>query len=282
MISNINPIVTAAVVGLAVVLTAFMAPTRRQAPTGQLSGVIYSIEQDTAAVKAAASAMPEIDVGLDPAARALLPPAQGLFVRFVGIDKSTFTLTLALRLLEASSRPVLEAPKPPAAKLVTRKARPKKVEPAAPAVSAALQAVPTPAPATAAQEETPTFPIGFAEIDEALRASSTAKAINVREKKGGVSFRLTHVGRVGERYVVRFAIANEESSDFFLSITKVLAGGRPVHSEAVGPYSCSASKEIFGVVHFLPSAVAGKKVAVELVQSGGDHRRFRLDVDFVF
>ena len=292
MIADHNPLITAVAVAAVVVGTAVMAPNRQAAAPDRLSGVLYSIDADTQAARAAAASMPELDIGLDPAARAVLPPASALIVRFVGIEESTFTLTLARRLKEvsgftagtpktaavaAAAAVVRRKPKHPATKTLAK---------AAPVVStAAVAAAPAPVPpppATPPPAPKPTFPPTFAEIDDALRASSTAQAINVREKKGGVTFRLTQVGRVENRYVIRYAIANEDPDTFFLSIVNVSADGTPIHSETAGPYSCPTGQEAYGVVHFLPAAVAGKKVVVELVQSGGDHRRFSLTVDYPF
>jgi hypothetical protein len=160
-----------------------------------------------------------------------------------------------------------------------------------PVVAAAADATPASAPIVAPlsvpiavppSATKPTFPPTFAEIDDALRASSTAQAINFRVKKGGITFRLTQVGRIGERYVIRYAIANEEPDPFFLSIVNVAASGKPIQAETAGTYSCATGQEVYGVVHFKPSAVAGKTVAVELVQSGGEHRRFSLSADYAF
>src|SRR5947208_3156681 len=76
--------------------------------------------------------------------------------------------------------------------------------PAPPEVAAALP--PSPAPPR------PTEPVTFAEFDEALRASPTTEGINLRLRRSGVVFRLTHVGRLRDQGVVRFAIANEEAA----------------------------------------------------------------------
>jgi hypothetical protein len=288
VIADHNPLLTAAAVAAVVVGTAVLAPNRQAAAPDRLSGVLYSIDADTQAARTAAASMPELDIGLDPAARAVLPPASALIVRFVGIEESTFTLTLARRLKEASG---LTAETPKAAASVKRKPKlsaTKTLAKAAPVVSTAAASVavaPVPVLAplvTPPPAPKPTFPPTFAEIDDALRASSTAQAINVREKKGGVTFRLTQVGRVENRYVIRYAIANEDPDTFFLSIVNVSADGTPIHSETAGPYSCPTGQEAYGVVHFLPAAVAGKKVVVELVQSGGDHRRFSLTADYPF
>jgi hypothetical protein len=114
----------------------------------------------------------------------------------------------------------------------------------------------------------------FAQLDEALRAAPTTQTVNLRTKQGGVTFRITAVGRVGDRQVIRYAIANEEDSDFFVSIVNVSAAGKPLRSETAGPYSCAAGSEVYGIVHFPPAAF--QTVAVELVQSGGQRRHFSL------
>ena len=285
MIAQTNPIIMAAAVASVVAGTSVFSPYRQAAPPGQISGVLYSVDADTQAARAAAASMPEIDIGLDPAARALLPPAAALVVRFVGIDQSTFTLTLARRLHEASDL-TAGASKTTGAVAKTKRKRPAMKAAAPPTTTVAVVAVSTPAaaPVVAAPPSPPkpTFPPTFAEIDDALHASSTVQAINVRVKKDGVSFRLTHVGRVDDHYVIRYAIANEETDAFFLSIVNISADGKPIHSETAGSYSCPTGQEVYGVVHFSPAVVAGKKVVVELVQSGGDHRRFSLTADYGF
>jgi hypothetical protein len=128
----------------------------------------------------------------------------------------------------------------------------------------------------------PTQPVTYTEFDQALRASPTAEAINPRLKRGGVTFRATHVGAVVDRGVVRFALANEEAADFFLSIINVTVGGAPIHSEVAGPYVCAVGQEVFGIVHFALADVTGKSASIELVQSGGDRRRFSLDIPYKF
>ena len=85
-----------------------------------------------------------------------------------------------------------------------------------------------------------------------------------------------------DRGVVRFALANEEAVDFFLSIINVTVGGAPIHSEVAGPYVCAAGQEVFGIAHFALADVTGKSVSIELVQSGGDRRRFSLDIPYKF
>ena len=114
----------------------------------------------------------------------------------------------------------------------------------------------------------------FVELDEALRAAPTTHPVNLRIKSGGVTFRITAVGRVGDQQVIRYAIANEEDLDFFVSIVNVSAAGKPIRSETAGPYSCAAGSEVYGIVHFVP--VASQTVTVELVQSGGQRRHFSL------
>lgn len=283
MIAQTNPLITAAAVSLAVAGSSMVGTTRQVTRPERLSGVLYSASTDTRAARTSAASMPEINVGLDPAARDAFPSASALIVRLVDIDQSTFTLTLAHHFHENSS------PKGTSARSslpLHRRSR-RQVAIATERVVDAAAAIPVSTPTPVAAEAPPlapkpTFPPTFAEIDNALRASSTAQAINFRVKKGGVTFRLTQVGRVGDRYVIRYAIANEESSPFFLSIINVAAGGKPVLSETAGTYSCSTGQEVYGVVHFSPAAVAGKSVVVELVQSGGEHRRFSLTADYAF
>jgi hypothetical protein len=291
LIADSNPLITAAAVAVVVVAASVLAPKRQVTATEHLSGVLYSIEADTQAAREAAASMPELDIGLDPAARAILPPASALIVRFVGIEESTYTLTLARRLREATSlsAEASRAAAAAAAAALAAKKKAKRPTKKTPAVAVAAAPSPTPAAApvaisavTAPGPSKPTFPPTFVEIDDALRASSTVQTINIRIKKGGVTFRLTHVGRVDDRYVIRYAIANEEPDAFFLSIVNVSADGKPIHSETAGPYSCPTGQEVYGVVHFLPAAVAGKNVVVELVQSGGSHRRFSLTADYAF
>lgn len=286
MISRIPPLIMAVGVAVISIIGTMTGSRHESSPTRNISGVLYSIDKDTQAARVAAAEFPEIDVGLDPAARLLIPAAPAIVVRFVGLSNSTFTLTLARRLVDASARPNTEVKSNTAPSVQSLKKRGKtakqpstrsqiapNIPPALPKDTVAAASVMAPVA---------TFPITFAEIDDALRGSSTVKAINVRLKKDGVTFRLTHVGRVGNRYVVRYAIVNEEGSDFFLSIVNVTAAGKAIHAEQAGPYSCPMSQEVFGVVHFLPSLVAGKNVVIELVQSGGEHRRFSLPVDFAF
>jgi hypothetical protein len=221
-----------------------------------------------------------MSIGLDPAARKLLPQDEEILVRFVSVDASSFTLTLehdwqnTRRLLTSAKatpdkrrRVVLAAPVAPVS------------VPAPVAVAAAAPAAPV---VVAPPAALPTLPTTFTEIDEALRGDSTTQAVNLRLKKVGITFRLTHIGRVRDRYVLRYAIANEEAADFFLSIVNVAAGGKAIHSETAGQFSCPAGQEVFGVVHFTPADAAGKAISVELVQAGGDRRRFTIGVNYTF
>jgi hypothetical protein len=116
----------------------------------------------------------------------------------------------------------------------------------------------------------------FGELDDALRSSPLTQTLNLRLKLDDISFRITHVGRVGNREAVRFAIANAGNGDFFVSIINVAFGGKAIHSETAGPYSCGSGQEVFGIVHFASDIAAGKVITVELVQSGGEHHRFAL------
>lgn len=247
----------------------------RAAATPTLSGVLNSAatdgassSQDPPLVPAAqpTTPYPEIKVAVSPLARPYFPNGTDFIARIV--PASTFTVTLA-------NLPVLARPR--------RERKPELPPQPAPAV---VQAPPPPAmapaqPVTPAPPR-PTQPMTFTEFDEALRDSATTQTINVRLKHSGVSFRATHVGRIGDRAAVRFAIANEESSDFFLSIVNVWANDAPVRSETAGPYACRSGQEIFGVLHFAAGDAVGKKVKVELVQSGGERRRFALALDYRF
>ena len=302
MIAEANPLITAAAVAMAVVGSTFIGRGRQAAAPEPLSGVLYSLSADTQAARVAAVSMPEIDIGLDPAARAALPRASALVVRFVGLDESTFTLTLARHIHEDSAPKVTSSKTPsPITRSIRRSTRRKlkTSEKVVPVVAAAGETTPASAPMVAPPSPPmaappsvpvvappsapkPTFPPTFSEIDDALRASSTAQAINFRVKKGGITFRLTQVDRIGERYVIRYAIANEEPDPFFMSIVNVAASGKPIQSETAGSYSCATGQEVYGVVHFKPATVAGKTVVVELVQSGGEHRRFSLSADYAF
>jgi hypothetical protein len=254
VIAQTNPLITAAAVTLAVIGSSMAGTSRMEMSPGQLSGVLYSVSAGTQTARNMAASMPKIGIAPDPTARRAVASGGGSPSR--------------IRSHKRSKRQV-----------------PKAAEPLVPTVAAVAAADPAPVavPAVAPPPAPkPTFPPTFAEIDDALRASSTVQAINFRIKKGGVSFRLTQVGRVGDRYVIRYAIANEESSPFFLSIVNVAAGGKPILSETAGTYSCPTGQEVYGVVHFSPAAVAGKNVVVELVQSGGEHRRFSLTADYAF
>jgi hypothetical protein len=241
-------------------------------------------------------------VGLDASARASLPPGLDFIVHLVPVGLSKIKLTGAQSLDAALAYNALAqncAPIPAASLLHDHKIKPAsrqgrttaKKQPhkesilAAAATPAVVLTPPTPpAPAQSASTQqpiqaalqlpAPTQAMTFAALDEALRAAPSTQTLNLRTKQGGVVFRITAVGRVGEQQVIRYAIANEEDSDFFVSIVNVSAGGKPLQSETAGPYSCAAGSEVYGIVHFLPAASA--TVAVELVQSGGQRRHFSL------
>jgi hypothetical protein len=275
--SRLSPVVTAAVVGCLCILAAVMGPRQAATSSVPIAGTLYSVTTDSmTAINDGSqpasvpyptlSLPPELRISVDPAARAALPPGRDEFlVRFIAPESSTFTLTLGRR---------------SAASVNPTSARPLKPRPIpAPVVAAVPVPVEAPAPPPRPKAAQPR---NFTEFDEALRGSSTAQAINQRLKRVGVTFRITHVGRVGDRGVVRYAVANEEAPDFFLSVVNVSAAGKPVLSENAGPYACKSGEEIFGVVHFAPAAVVGKRIAVELIQSGGDRRRFSLPVSYPF
>jgi hypothetical protein len=279
VISSTSPWAVGLGVTVALLAAALPASSGRAVAAAPMVGTLYSASAKAPAAPSPRSG-PALDIGVDPAARALLPADDQVLVRFVPVEASTFTLTLARQRSESRPQPVggRAAKTPKRARVQPAPTSPPATVPApiataAPAPQVAVAAPPPPAP---------TLPKTFTEIDEALRASSTTQAVNLRLKKAGIAFRLTHVGRVGDRYVLRYAIANEEPADFFLSIVNVAAGGKAIHSETAGPFSCPSGQEIFGVVHFAPSDAAGRAVSIELIQSGGDRRHFPLTVSYTF
>jgi len=228
-------------------------------------------------------------LSLDPAARAKFPEGTDFLIHIVGPEAASLALVLARHQPARSNHGKTAKKTALAAKMPSTSHTGLPAEtPRASAAVATSTAAAAAAPESAAQTlqaplpPKPTQPVTYTEFDQALRASPTAEAINPRLKRGGMTFRATHVGAVADRGVVRFALANEETTDFFLSILNVTAGGTPVHSEVAGPYVCAAGQEVFGIAHFALADVTGKSVSIELVQSGGDRRRFSLDIPFKF
>jgi hypothetical protein len=294
-----NPLVTAAIVA-GLILAAMIFGPRRHADRQQpLAGNLFSADADTSTARGRAAQqddlpLPELRVTLDASARASLPPGLDFIVHLVPAGLSKITLT-------AAQSPTLPTDKGleqkfPGTSLHGRQVKPssrhahktpQKLPERVPTLTAATapqMSTSTPVPAQqpvqvvvaplAPAAPIPTQAMTFAQLDEALRAAPTTQTVNLRTKQGGVTFRITAVGRVGDRQVIRYAIANEEDSDFFVSIVNVSAAGKPLRSETAGPYSCAAGSEVYGIVHFPPAA--SQTVAVELVQSGGQRRRFSL------
>ena len=295
-----NPLVTAAVVAGLILLAMILGPRRHATLQQPLAGNLFSADADTSAARGAAAQqddlpLPEIRVALDASARASLPPGLDFIVHLVPAGLSKITLTaVQSSTLSADKGLAQTLPGTPLhgrqVKPISRhahKTQQKQLErvPTPPTAATAPQiATSTPTQLALAQQPiqtsaetpapTPTQAMTFAQLDEALRAAPTTQTVNLRTKQGGVTFRITAVGRVGDRQVIRYAIANEEDSDFFVSIVNVSAAGKPLRSETAGPYSCTAGSEVYGIVHFPPAS--SKAVAVELVQSGGQHRHFSL------
>lgn len=263
-LAGLSPIATASVTGVVCALSIWGTRAPLGPKAEPLSGVLFAAPASSETVHppdaaaTALSGLPEVRVSASPLVRTALPPGSRFVADIVAV--STFAITLAEF--------------PHAARKALRK--PRKAAASVPAVPAKAAITP---PVTAPRPEAPQ-PATFTEFDEALRASPTTETINVRLKRSGVSFRATHAGRVGNHAVVRFAIANEEGSDFFISIVNVFADGEPIHSETAGPYACRSGQEIFGLVHFTAAEAVSKTIAIELVQSGGERRRFLLNLGY--
>lgn len=276
-INRLNPLATATTVAALCAIAAFIGGGRRKTPP-PLQGIIYSERTETASqpvrgLEEPAIVYPEIRLALEPSARASLPKGSTFVVHLVAPSSGTVLLALADR-----SRHMKRTAQPAALPIAT---------PPAP-VPAQLPAPQSPeptleAPPAAPAPPKPTLPATFTEFDEALRGSPTTEGLNFRLRRGGVVFRITHVGRIGDRGAARFAIANEEAGDFFISIVNVTAAKAPIHSETAGPLVCrGGGQEIYGIIHFALPDVKAKNVAIELVQSGGDRRRFQLYVPYRF
>ncbi len=266
--AGINPLATASAVFL-LCLFGLISGRRTAAPPPIIAGALYSATADTAPASGftepSLPPLPQLAVAATSGRDARFPAGTSIVVRFVPPAQSSYTLTLV-------SRALPRAPK---------RVRPTK----APSQALAAPPLPPPAPtATAApvKGQPSPQPESFEDYDDALRRSATTQGINARLAQGDVAFRLTHAGSIGNEGVVRYAIANAGGPDFFVSVVNVYADGTPVPSETAGGYACRGGQEIYGVVHFKAGAVAGKKAAVELVESGGERRRFLLSVDHAF
>ena len=291
--NSINPLLTAAVVAGLILWASVSGPRRRATLQQPLAGSLFSADTDTPTVRCGAAQqddlpLPELRVALDASARAALPPGLDFIVHLVPAGLSKMTLTAAQSAVPPADNGLVQkhsdlpAAPPPAPQIElgprlvrgTPRRQPKKVgtltSVTALSVSISTPTQPAPTPAM----PIPTEAMTFAQLDEALRAAPTTQTVNLRTKQGGVVFRITAVGHVGDRQVIRYAIANEEDSDFFVSIVNVSAAGKPLRSETAGPYSCPTGSEVSGIAHFLP--VASHAVAVELIESGGRHRHFSL------
>ena len=269
--TNVNPLATAGAVSL-LCLLGIIRGRARSAPPPLLSGALYSAVADSTTVEAPAqtlASLPQLAVSVPASQRAAFPEGTSAVVHFVA--RSSYTLSLATKTnTRPSRRPARPEAPPPATA-----ARP---TPTAPPPPPSLTATSAPLKSRPAQAQ----PETFEDYDDALRRSETTQTINARLSRGGVTFRLTQVGVVGSEAVVRYAIANSGSADFFVSLVNVYAGGAPTPSETTGRYACRPGSEIYGVSHFPSVVVVGKKVSVELVESGGAGRRFLLAVDHAF
>ncbi len=271
--ARISPALTAIVVIALCALAVFAGPRQIAAPPEPIAGVLYLVSKDTPAVLGAAISPTGESPVVEPpkpvapkASRVLAKPAPvlGKVERSAKLAQASLgrePATVVVALSSAGAVAPMEASS--------------LVRTTAPAAAQPLATPPAPKPEAAGAA-------AFGELDESLRQSPTTQTINLRVKKGGVIFRITHVGRASGRAAVRFAVANEESADFFLSIVNVAADGNPLPAEAAGPYACRSGEEIFGIVHFTPQSAAGKRLAVTLVQSGGERRRFQLGLDYRF
>ncbi|MBI5239128.1 MAG: hypothetical protein HY926_01515 [Elusimicrobia bacterium] len=258
--ARVSPVVTFLVVAALCGLAVFAGPHEPSDPPEPISGVLFSVRKATCApagaspAKAAAPALPA-----SPARAKALP------------RKAARTAEPVRAMAEAAPAALVDLSSAPAAPA------------AAPVALAVAPAAATPMPAAKpTSKPEPAGPVAFGDLDEALRQSPTTQALNLRVKKGGMVFRITHVGRARGRAAARFALANEEAADFFLSVVSVSAGGAPVLADTAGPYVCRAGEEIYGVVHLAPEAASGKRLSVTLVQSGGERRRFQLALEYPF
>lgn len=258
MMSRINPLYTAVVVSICCVVSIFVGRRTTGSEAAPISGVLYTTALDSTTVRTEFRTPPE-------------PPVT---VAGQNGPKSSIASTAGAGVQRKSRPRRTPAPVEPPPQIV-----------AAPIVAQVADPAPPPPPVVIAPpvaKPKPPQAMTFVELDEALRQSSTAQTLNLRTKQGGITFRVTHVGRLADRGVVRFNIANEESADFFISVVNISQSRKPLPSETAGPYACRAGEEIAGAVHFLSSAVSGRTITVELVQSGGARRRFSLKLDYIF
>lgn len=222
---------------------------------------------------------PVLLVSLDPGVRTALPSSEEILVRFVPPASSSFTLSLIRK--EPAQRSPRRSPAPFVHTTLAVSSQPAKLfapdaAPAVPTVeAAAAMAVTKPTPAVPP-------PPTFSQLDEALRESPSTQTVNQRTRDGLIMFKITHIGRLDGRNTIRYAIVNEEMTDFFLSIVNVAADGRAITASTLGSFVCRSHEEVFGIVQFPAAAAAGRRVELELVQSGGDRRRLRLPVEYAF
>lgn len=299
ILDRIPPLGTAAAMASICLFTTWIGRPPQTAASGKpIEGTLFSLAADTAAAAgqaaqpaarpAARESYPEVPLSLDSAARARFPGGTDFLIHIVEPEAAYVALVLARHqpkrsiLGKAVKNSAFPAKKPLASRAGLPIETPQTSSATATSTAAAAAPESTPRALQAPPPPKPTLPVTYTEFDQALRASPTAEAINPRIKRGGVTFRATHVGAVVDRGVVRFALANEEAADFFLSIINVTVGGAPIHSEVAGPYVCAAGQEVFGIAHFALADVTGKSVTIELVQSGGDRRRFSLDIPYKF
>ena len=204
------------------------------------------------------------------------------------VQNSSYTVALTL----SSPPPAAPKPEPPKNRRPPPPAQNHRswfgyAPPVPPSTPAAKPAAIPPTPVVA---EAPPAPpkieavsaMTFNELDGALQASPTTQSLDARSQKSGVTMRILSAGKVVDRDAIKIAIADTGTAPFFVSIFKVSAGGKTIASESVGPYVANPGEEIAVIVHFDAAAASGKKVALTMIESGGEHRRFVMTPDHVF
>jgi len=120
-------------------------------------------------------------------------------------------------------------------------------------------------------------------FDNILKFSPSAYQFSRRLTLGGITLRLLSLDQWQDEFLLKYSIANRESTEFFNQSSTILINGKKAPTLSYVPFSCRKGEKIFGILRFHAKRAQSQKVGILLVESGGRHRRFKIyDIGYLF